>query len=192
MKNSRRPPRARLRGAPPGDDTSAGTSSERPTMPPQMNETPSHSTAGTLISTGTPKFSSAPLSDAMIQLQAAMDEVRQAVTFGEDQRALSKARAVLQLAQADRSRETKEMLTNSAELLSPILLRSLGGLSRRVSLWQPESARSVSMSPEHVFLLSRIDGTTTVEELIDVSPLSAAETLGILIDFRDEGYLEFD
>ena len=48
------------------------------------------------------------------------------------------------------------------------------------------------MSPEHVFLLSRIDGTSTVEELLDVSPLSTAETLGILIDFRDEGYLEID
>jgi hypothetical protein len=48
------------------------------------------------------------------------------------------------------------------------------------------------MSPEHLFLLSRIDRTTTVEELIDVSPVSAPETLGILIDFLDEGYLEFD
>ena len=192
IQNSRRPPRARLRGAKPSDDVNDFNSRPTVSPPPPTNETPTHSTAGTLISRGTPGLSSAPLSDAMIQLQAAMDEVRQAVTFGEDQRALTKARAVLQLAQADRSRETKELLTTSAELLSPILLRSLGGLSRRVSLWQPDSAHSASMSPEHVFLLSRIDGTSTVEELLDVSPLSTAETLGILIDFRDEGYLEID
>ena len=48
------------------------------------------------------------------------------------------------------------------------------------------------MSPEHVFLLSRVDGTTTIEELLDVSPLSTAETLGILLDFRDQGYLGID
>jgi serine/threonine-protein kinase len=191
LRNSRRPQRARLRGAKPGD-AGAGTPRARVSAPPQVDEPPAHSTAGTLISRGTPKPNSSPLSDAMIQLQAAMDEVRQAVTFGEEQRALSKARVVLQLAQADRSRETKDLLVNSGELLSPILLRSLGGLSRKVSLWQPQSASSASMSPEHVFLLSRIDGTTTVEELLDVSPLSTAETLGILIDFRDEGYLEID
>ncbi len=194
IQNSRRPPRARLRGGLPGEDNSASAGRPRTSVstPPPVDETPAHSSAGTLISRGTPKPVSAPLSQAMVQLRAAMDEVRQAVTFGEDQRAFAKARVVLQLAQADRSRETKELLTNSGELLSPILLRSLGGLSRKVSLWQPQSASSASMSPEHVFLLSRIDGTTTVEELLDVSPLSTAETLGILIDFRDEGYLEID
>jgi len=41
-------------------------------------------------------------------------------------------------------------------------------------------------------LLSRIDGTTTVEELLDVSPLSTAETLGILIDFHEQGLLGFE
>jgi len=41
-------------------------------------------------------------------------------------------------------------------------------------------------------LLSRIDGTTTVEELLDVSPMSPAETLAILVDFHDQGYLGFD
>jgi hypothetical protein len=131
--------------------------------------------------------------EALHRVRQALDEVRQAVTFGEDQRALSKARTVLQLVQAERSRETRQVLSNAAELLGPILLRSLGGLDRKMRLAQPQSARGpASISPEHVFLLSRIDGTTTVEELLDVSPLSTAETLGILIDFREQGLLGFE
>jgi eukaryotic-like serine/threonine-protein kinase len=131
--------------------------------------------------------------EALNRVRQALDEVRQAVTFGEDQRALSKARNVLQLVQAERSRETRQVLSNAAELLGPILLRSLGGLDRKMRLAEPQSARSqASISPEHVFLLSRIDGTTTVEELLDVSPLSTAETLGILIDFREQGLLGFE
>jgi len=131
--------------------------------------------------------------EALHRVRQALDEVRQAVTFGEDQRALSKARTVLQLVQAERSRETRQALSNAAELLGPILLRSLGGLDRKMRLAQPQSANGpASISPEHVFLLSRIDGTTTVEELLDVSPLSTAETLGILIDFHEQGLLGFE
>jgi serine/threonine protein kinase len=146
----------------------------------------------TRMSIGSARPTPEPASGALVRLQAAMDEVRQAVTFGEDQRALAKARVVLQLAQAGRSREAKDMLSSAAELLGPIFLRSLGGLKRKVSLSEPQTSRTSSFSPEHVFLLSRIEGTSTVEELLDVSPLSMPETLGILLDFRDEGYLGFD
>jgi hypothetical protein len=129
---------------------------------------------------------------AILKLRATLDEIRQAVTFGEDQRALAKARLAVQMAQAHRQREAKELLSGASELLQPILLRSLGGSHRRVSLVHSESRGTPSMSPEHVFLLSRVDGTTTIEELLDVSPLTTAETLGILLDFRDQGYLGID
>jgi eukaryotic-like serine/threonine-protein kinase len=136
---------------------------------------------------------SMPANDgAMLKLRATLDEIRQAVTFGEEQRALAKARLAVQMAQAQRQREAKELLSGASELLRPILLRSLGGSHRRVSLVRSDSRGVPSMSPEHVFLLSRVDGTTTIEELLDVSPLSTAETLGILLDFRDQGYLGID
>ncbi len=177
------PLQGRLRSPPPSDPALLDGSQPAPQFSEERT-LPSARTPGTIQQTD---------AQAMVRLRAAMDEVRQAVTFGEEQRALAKARAVLQLVQFERSREAKEMVSNAAELLRPILLRSLGGLGRKVSLTQPSSSRGrPSMSPEHVFLLSRIDGTTTVEELLDVSPLSTAETLGILIDFREQGYLGFD
>ena len=187
---SRRPRQGRLRSPAPSEDATRVRSAS--VTPPRSDRPPQFGEEKTLASAGAPSPPSAAVSEALGRMQAAMDEVRQAVTFGEDQRALTKARVVLQLAQAERSREAKELLSNAAELLRPILLRSLGGLNRKVSLAQPQSSRGSSMSPEHLFLLSRIDGTTTVEELLDVSPLSTPETLGILIDFRDQGYLGFD
>ena len=186
----RRPRQGRLRRPSPSDGTTAVRSAS--VAPPRTDNPSQFPEERTLPSAGTPSPPSAAVSEALNRMQAAMDEVRQAVTFGEDQRALAKARIVLQVAQAERSRETRALLSNAAELLRPILLRSLGGLNRKISLAQPDSSRGTSMSPEHLFLLSRIDGTTTVEELLDVSPLSTAETLGILIDFRDQGYLGFD
>ena len=139
-----------------------------------------------------PPDSTPPQDGAIRKLCATLDEIRQAVTFGEDQRALAKARLAVQMAQAQRQPEAKELLSGASELLRPILLRSLGGSHRRVSLVRSDSRGVPSMSPEHVFLLSRVDGTTTIEELLDVSPLSTAETLGILLDFRDQGYLGID
>jgi serine/threonine protein kinase len=180
---SRPPLQGRLRSPSPSDPALLDGSRQAPQFGEERTM-PSARTPGTTQQTDT---------EALVRLRAAMDEVRQAVTFGEEQRALAKARAVLQLAQFERSRDAKEMVANATELLRPILLRSLGGLDRKVTLTQPPSSRGrPSMSPEHVFLLSRIDGTTTIEELLDVSPLSTAETLGILIDFREQGYLGFD
>ncbi len=123
------------------------------------------------------------------KLRTTLDEIRQAVTFGEEQRALSKARQAVHLTRTTRQPELKDLLSNASDLLKPILLRSLGGHQKRISIVATSSLDTSIISPEHVFLLSRVDGTATVEELLDTSPLSAPETLGILLDFRDQGCL---
>lgn len=123
------------------------------------------------------------------ELRITLEEICQAVTFGEEQRAISKARHAVQIVRNARRQESRELLANAGDLLRPLLLRSLGGSQRRVSIEQNNHVDSSRLSPEHLFLLSRVDGTTTIEELLDTSPLTAAETLGILLDFRDLGCL---
>ena len=125
----------------------------------------------------------------MGELRITLEEIRQAVAFGEEQRAISKARHAVQIARNARRQEPRELLSNAVDLLRPLLLRSLGGSQRRVSIESSNQVDSSRLSPEHLFLLSRVDGTTTIEELLDTSPLTAAETLGILLDFRDLGCL---
>ncbi len=193
---AKRPARARLRDSSRQDESTSSIppSSAAPLAPQSVRfETApiekSRKSPGQAIQNPEPIFES---DAALVRLQSALDEVRQAVAFGEDQRAVAKARVLLQLAQAERTREANALIAGATDLLGPILLRNLGGRERKVSLQQPQSSRTASMSPQHLFLLSRIDGTTTVEELLDVSPLSTPETLGILLDFRDEGYLAID
>jgi serine/threonine-protein kinase len=123
------------------------------------------------------------------KLRDVLDEIRQAVTFGEDQRAFAKSRQAIQIARKVRQQESRDILAAAADLLRPILLRSLGGSQRRISVLPGAKCDEAVMSPEHVFLLSRVDGSATIEELLDTSPLPAAETLGILLDFRDQGCL---
>ena len=159
--------------------------------PPSMGSSPPLAATATRSGRPTPELL-APHEGALLKLRATLDEIRQAVAFGEEHRALSKARLAVQIAQDTRHGAAQDLLTNAAELLQPILLRSLGGRDRRVSLGRVESSTSNTMSPERVFLLSRVDGTTTIDELLDVSPLSTPETLGMLLDFRDQGFLGFE
>jgi len=129
---------------------------------------------------------------ALTRLGAVLDEIRQAVTFGEGKRALTKARQAVQITRSERQPEVRELLSSATALLQPILLRALGGSKRRVSIVGTGALDGNVVSPDHVFLLSRVDGTATIEELLDTSPLSAPETLGILLDVRDQGCLGFE
>jgi len=129
------------------------------------------------------------LENVMGELRITLEEIRQAVMFGEELSAISKARHAVQIARNARRPESRELLSNAGDLLRPLLLRSLGGSQRRVNIEHGMQVDSSRLSPEHLFLLSRVDGTTTIEELLDTSPLTAAETLGILLDFRDLGCL---
>jgi serine/threonine protein kinase len=122
-------------------------------------------------------------------VRSLLDEVHRSVTIGDEQHAVTKARAALKLAQGDRSHEVQSLICIASDLLHPILLRSLGGQEKMVTLLHPPSSQDTSLSPDQMFLLSRIDGRTTIEELLDVSPLSAPETLGILLDFTDHGFM---
>jgi serine/threonine-protein kinase len=160
--------------------------SQRP-APAPLNEPPPP--ASDTLRPSSPVAPDSQTENDLLRLRGILDEIRQAVTFGEDQRAFAKARQAIQVARNVRQQESRDLLADAAELLRPILLRSLGGSQRRISILPGAVCDHSVMSPEHVFLLSRVDGTATIEELLDTSPLPAAETLGILLDFRDQGCL---
>jgi hypothetical protein len=48
------------------------------------------------------------------------------------------------------------------------------------------------MSPQHMFLLSRIVNRMTIDELLDITPLSRLDTLSMVLDFQDRGYLSIE
>ena len=54
----------------------------------------------------------------------------------------------------------------------------------------PDGLRSAELDHRSGFLLSLIDGKTTVEELLDLSGMGAEETLALLEDLRVRGIVE--
>jgi serine/threonine protein kinase len=121
-----------------------------------------------------------------------LDDVKSAVASGDNRLALVKARAALKLIQGENSQHVANLVAGVSDVILPLLLDALGGPDAAVSLRQRPSSSSTSISPTHMFLASRIVDKTTIEEILDVSHLSKAETLGILLDFRDEGLLSLD
>jgi serine/threonine protein kinase len=124
--------------------------------------------------------------------ESMLKEVEAALAKGAQSLAVQSARAALRLTREAKSQGTERLNSSATQLLLPVLLEALGGKDRTVSLAHKPSSDDGSLSPAHMFLVSRIDQATTVEEIMDVSPLSHAETLGILLDFRDEGVLTVD
>ncbi len=121
-----------------------------------------------------------------------LDDVQKALGFGDNGLALVKARAALKLTRGEDSQQAAALVADASEVILPILLNAMGGQDAVISLRQRPSSSSTSISPTHMFLASRIVGKTTIEELLDVSHLSKVETLGILLDFHDEGLLAMD
>ena len=124
-----------------------------------------------------------------VSIESMLRDIKDALAAGDDSLALSGARAALRLARQPDAPNEVNLVVASSEMLVPILLLALGGKDKTISLVHRPSSKDGSLSPTHMFLASRIDRATTIEELLDVSPLSSAETLGILLDFRDEGFL---
>ena len=115
-----------------------------------------------------------------------------ALALGDDSLALLNARAALRLIREQHSPQSAHLISTAAELILPLLLAALGGKNKTIRMVHRPSSKDDALSPTHMFLASRIDKATTIEELLDISPLSSAETLGILLDFRDDGFLTVD
>lgn len=123
--------------------------------------------------------------------RALLEQLKTCIAFGDDEsQCLTLARGIIRTARASDTAETRRALSAAAELVRPILLRALGGPERKLLLNQTAPcANDPVMGPEQMFLLSQIAHKMTIDELLDVTPLTAVETLNLLLHFRDQGYV---
>lgn len=126
-----------------------------------------------------------PDMNALSELQNAIAEVRRAVAFGEQQRALTQARRAVRLARACDAREARAILVDASSILELVLLPPLGGIQRKLTLCNARPSAQGDWTPGHFFLLSRLEQPITLEELLDLSPLSRPETLCFVADLLD-------
>lgn len=180
---ARHPVRPMLRSSPPHEDrnSEAHRVAPRPVSDPPPN---------TLRSSGHP-----PSGDRAVSLQelrSAIAEVRRAVAFGEQQRALTQARRAVHLARDCNERDARASLVEASGVLELVLLSPLGGIQRKVTLRNPHPSAVGDWTPGHFFILSRLEQPVTLEELLDLSPLSRPETLCFVADLEARDIVSLD
>ncbi len=73
-------------------------------------------------------------------------------------------------------------------LLEHQLTRRLGSLERVVTLRAPlQALMGATLDARTAFLLSRIDGPMTIEDLLDLAPMPRADALRILVAALEDG-----
>jgi hypothetical protein len=72
-------------------------------------------------------------------------------------------------------------------LIDHIFETRIGSLSQRLTVVGVPSSADARVSPEQAFLLSRLDGGVTVEEVLDLSPLARRDTLRLLLAMLRDG-----
>lgn len=126
--------------------------------------------------------------DPVKAVQGLVDRGRQELGLDNLELAVSCAESALEIAQSLHSEEVNAIITKNARLFRQIFERRLGTLTRTITVNSSPST-GVHLSPQQAFLLSRLEGGLSVEEAIDLSPLSREQTLGQLVSLMRQGHI---
>src|SRR5690606_38382114 len=126
--------------------------------------------------------------DPMKAVQGLIERTRQELGLDNVELAVSCAESALEIAHSVRRQDVTELIRKNANLFQRTFERRLGRLSRKISVQSRANSQS-SLSPEQAFLLSRLEGELSIEEAIDLSPLSREQTLGQLVGLVRTGHI---
>ncbi len=83
--------------------------------------------------------------------------------------------------------EAQRYATSCRDVLTQMYLSRLGGLDQIISVvLPPEELRWLNLDHRAGFLLSLVDGVSTIEELLDISGMSRLDALRILATLREQ------
>lgn len=164
---------------------SPGAPEKRASLPPLPTRGSTATTNGNSLSSRRTSWHS---KDPLKATQELIDRARQELGFDNLPLAVSCAESALEIGQSIQQPELHELLTRNASLFERIFERQLGDLSAPLVLHEP-SPRGASLTPEQAFLLSRMEGGLSIEEALDLSPLSRELTLSHLLGLMRNGYI---
>jgi serine/threonine protein kinase len=119
-----------------------------------------------------------------------IDRARQELGLDNLEVALSCAESAIEVAQEmGDSPEVSATIRQNARLFSRIFERKLGNLGAHVKVILPAS-QAGGLRPEQAFLLSRFEGGLTLEEALDLSPLSRELTLSHIVGLVRAGCIQ--
>lgn len=120
-------------------------------------------------------------SPSALEVSRALQQARQAYGLGDLDIAVNFAETALAAAEALASPEANELVDRAATLLDGIFLSRLGPPTSRLAAVDSSAAPRARVTPEQAFLLSRVEGGATLEEVLDLSPLPRLRTLRLLV-----------
>lgn len=134
------------------------------------------------------RFESAPVTaDPAAEVVAAVDQARSALGRGELDLAARYAETALEVAAYARNDDVEAAVELSTPALERVFEAKLGGLRSELSIERVPSAAETEMTSAEAFLISRVDGGTTVEEVLDLSPLPRLASLRLLTALLKHG-----
>jgi len=116
-----------------------------------------------------------------------LERARQALGLGDLNLAMAYAESALRLAESFDTNEASFLVDAESMLIDHIFETRIGSLQQRLSVASVPSNMDSRVSPEQAFLLSRLDGGASVEEVLDLSPLSRRDTLRQLLALMRDG-----
>jgi hypothetical protein len=141
------------------------------------------------------RFANASTLPGTAQLQdipAGLVRARQALGLGDLDLALAYAESALRTAASFDTDEAQRWVDSEATLIDHIFETRIGSMQQRVNVVGVPSNLDAKVSPEQAFLISRLDGGVTVEEVLDLSPMHRRDTLRLLLALQRDGLVALE
>ena len=149
---------------------------------------PQRRTASSRFANASTMVGSANLKD----IPESLERARQALGLGDLNLAVAYAESAMRLAENLATSDAKLLVDAESMLIDHIFETRIGSLQQKLNVVSVPSNMDSRVSPEQAFLLSRLDGGASVEEVLDLSPLSRRDTLRQLLALMRDGLVAID
>jgi serine/threonine protein kinase len=119
-----------------------------------------------------------------------LERVRRSLAFSEPGEAYEAAHAAMSLAFTDGPAGAKQLVRGSAGLLESVFERRVRGSKGLILLKHVPGQNDEIITHNQVYLLTRLEERSTLDDALDLSPLSRLETLWLLACSLDSGAIE--
>ncbi len=126
---------------------------------------------------------------SLARLQLVIEQAKKARSARDIDLAAQLVEQALSMADALGTAESAGMLDHVEALVEGSLEVRLGRRDQPLRVVGPPPTERGSLLPEEAFLLSRIDGVASAEEVLDLSPLPRLRTLRLLVRMQRRGLL---
>ncbi len=134
-------------------------------------------------------ISTMPEAPSMIRLSKTLESAKKARSARNLDLAAKLVERALSIGDALGNSEAAAALDREEALIEGSLEVRLGRLDHALSVLTPPAGERVSLLPEEAFLLSRVDGIASADEVIDLSPLPRLRTLRLLVRLLRRGLI---